>query len=54
LIQKKPQGSANQPKSSEYHEKFFGAFLSMTSQHTMIIEEGKANPCHSIISEEQH
>ena len=44
--------SSNKP--TDYHKKFFGEFLSTKSQQTMIIKEGKANQCLSVVNKDQH
>ena len=40
-------------KLLEHYQKFFGAFLSLKSRQIMIIEEGKVNGYHRVISKDQ-
>ena len=41
-------------KLLDYHERFFGVFLSKKSGQMMISKEDKVNQCHSILDNEQH
>jgi hypothetical protein len=45
--------SSSPQKQQEYHEKFFGTFLSMKSQQMIISDKGKVNQCLSVIMEDQ-
>ena len=41
------------PKQPEYHQKFFGVFLSTKSWKAKISEENKVHQCKSIIRKDQ-